>query len=120
MMNAESRGESSGVDEDLRIAARVHRIVAERATIEQAKGILMFVCGIDADAAFDVLRTQSLHHNVQLTYLAEQVIADLVDLSRSKAALDRPHSRLLLMTAYQRVAEIAVRQAAKQPPVGLG
>jgi GAF domain-containing protein len=45
-----------------------------RATIEQAKGILMSRHKITADAAFDRLRTASSHRNVKLRALAEEVV----------------------------------------------
>jgi ANTAR domain len=51
------------------------------ALIEQAKGMLMFVYGIDADTPFDVLRRQSQQHNVKLRLIAEQTLKDLVELS---------------------------------------
>lgn len=45
-----------------------------RAAIEQAKGIVMGARGVDADAAFDVLRIASQHRNTRLRELAEQVV----------------------------------------------
>ena len=41
-----------------------------RAPIEQAKGVLMAMRGIDADEAFDVLRVQSQETNVPVRVLA--------------------------------------------------
>ena len=46
--------------------------------------MLMFVYGLDADAAFDALRSQSQEHNVKLVLIAEQVVKDLVDLAKNK------------------------------------
>ena len=39
-------------------------ITERRALIEQSKGMLMFVYGINADAAFELLRRQSQNDNV--------------------------------------------------------
>ena len=49
--------------------------MASRAVIEQAKGVLMAVRGIDEHAAFDWLRMTSQNRNVKLRSIAEQVIA---------------------------------------------
>ena len=54
-----------------------------RALIEQTQGMLMFVYGIDADGAFQLLRWQSQQHNVKLRLIAEQISKDLVELSRA-------------------------------------
>jgi hypothetical protein len=45
-----------------------------RAAIEQAKGVLMYVYRIQADAAFELLRWRSQESNVKLRALAEQVL----------------------------------------------
>jgi AmiR/NasT family two-component response regulator len=45
-----------------------------RDVIGQAKGILMATRHVDADTAFDLLRTTSQHRNVKLRAIAEQVI----------------------------------------------
>lgn len=66
-----------------RITDAVREITGRRAVIEQAKGILMFVYGIDADDAFDILRRQSQEHNVKLSLVVEQIMKDLVELSRT-------------------------------------
>ena len=73
-----------GLDDEQRITEALGAIIERRAVIEQAKGMLMMVYGIAADEAFDVLRQQSQDHNVKLVLLAEQVVTDLVELSRTK------------------------------------
>ena len=50
-----------------------------RAVIEQAKGMLMFVFHIDADEAFDVLRSHSQERNIKLCLVAEQIQKDLLE-----------------------------------------
>jgi PAS domain S-box-containing protein len=56
------------------ITARVAEITENRAVIEQAKGMLMLVYGLEEDAAFDLLRWRSQSSNVKLRRLAEIVI----------------------------------------------
>jgi hypothetical protein len=61
--------------EDL-ISARVAEITEHRAIIEQAKGMLMLVYGLDDEAAFDLLRWRSQSSNVKLRRLAEKIVED--------------------------------------------
>ena len=56
-------------------AGTVVGAMASRASIEQAKGVLMAQRGIDADAAFALLATTSQDTNVKLREVAAQVIA---------------------------------------------
>ena len=72
-----ARSPGDDVDEQQQITDAVTAISERRAVIEQAKGMLMLAFGIDADAAFDVLRQQSQHHNVKLRAFAEQLTKDL-------------------------------------------
>ena len=89
------------------ISDAVKAIADNRAVIDQAKGILMFIYGIDHDQAFHLLRWQSQQHNVKLRLLAEQIVKDLVELSRSTPSAHRHDSDNLLLTAHQRVADVA-------------
>lgn len=86
-----------------RISTVVAEIAESRAAIEQAKGMLMVVYGIDAEAAFDLLRWRSQQANVKLRLLAEQVVRDFLGLAQA----GRDHSRAaydnLLLTAERRV-----------------
>jgi hypothetical protein len=61
------------------ITARVAEITEHRAVIEQAKGMLMLVYGLDEDAAFDLLRWRSQSTNVKLRRLAEHVVGSFRD-----------------------------------------
>jgi AmiR/NasT family two-component response regulator len=45
-----------------------------RAVIDQAKGIVMALRGVDAGAAFGVLVARSQQENVKLRVVAEQVV----------------------------------------------
>jgi hypothetical protein len=51
--------------------------VAARAVIEQAKGAVMLVYGLDADEAFAILRVRSQETNTKLRVLAANVAAEL-------------------------------------------
>lgn len=60
------------VDDQLRRAVESH------AVIDQAKGVLMLVYGIDGEAAFELLRWSSQQRNVKLLALAERVVGAAV------------------------------------------
>jgi hypothetical protein len=57
--------------------AGLREAMASRATIEQAKGIIMGSLGVDAERAFAVLVQQSQHQNRKLREVAEDLVADL-------------------------------------------
>ncbi len=52
-------------------------IVADRAVIEQAKGMLMVIYSVDEDAAFEILRWRSQSLNVKLHSVAAALIGQL-------------------------------------------
>jgi hypothetical protein len=58
-----------------RIDRAVAEVVANRATIEQAKGALALAYGFDGDAAIALLRWWSSHRNVKVNVLAERLVA---------------------------------------------
>ena len=93
-----------------RVSQRVEQIVENRAIIDQAKGMLMFVYGISADDAFEILRWQSQEHNVKLRLIAEQILKDLVQVSQSKGAARQVSFDGLMLTAHHRIAHVAARQ----------
>ena len=84
----------------------ITEIADNRAVIEQAKGVLMYVYQVDADAAFEVLKWRSHETKVNLCALAEQLLADIRTLghddgSRSYGSIfefDR-----LLVTTHERI-----------------
>lgn len=86
-----------------RISEAVGAIAESRAVIEQTKGMLMFVLGVDADRAFEILRWQSQQHNVKLRLIAEQISMDLLELAKSRAPGHRSTLDGLVRTAHQRV-----------------
>ena len=55
----------------------VRRSAESRGTIEQAKGVLMAFLGLDAAAAFELLRRSSQNANVKLRDLAEQLLTTM-------------------------------------------
>jgi hypothetical protein len=109
-------GEKDPVDESGPAADRrevyeaVREIAEQRAVIEQAKGMLMFIYGIDADAAFDLLRWQSQQHNVKLRLIAEQITKDMAELARTTPLQTRIINDRLLLTAHQRIARAIARE----------
>ena len=89
-----------------RIWDEAHENIGRRALIEQTKGMLMFVYGIDADAAFEILRKQSQQHNVKLRLITEQMLKDLVELSQSKGPARRLAVDGVMLTAHQRITQV--------------
>ena len=80
-------------------------IAENRASIEQAKGVLMYIYGIGPAAAFDLLKWRSQEGNVKLRALAERVLADVLNLKHDKGApLSRATFDELFLAAHQRVA----------------
>lgn len=94
------------------ITEAVAEIAENRAAIEQAKGILMLVYRIQADAAFDLLKWRSQETNVKLRVLAEQLIADVRALEYDETVPPRSTFDRVLLTAHQR---IRARAAGKLP-----
>jgi len=97
-------------DDEAQMSEAVREIAEQRAFIEQAKGMLMFIYGLDEHAAFDLLRWQSQQHNVKLRALAEQVVKDIAELGKRKPLENRLDHDKVLLTAHQRVANVARRQ----------
>jgi PAS domain S-box-containing protein len=87
------------VEEDVQraVSEELEVIVAHRAVIEQAKGMLMAVYDLHADSAFEVLRWRSQELNVKLHDVAREIVAQLPGLlnldGRKHASVDH-----LLMT----------------------
>ncbi|MFI5536383.1 ANTAR domain-containing protein [Nocardia sp. NPDC051900] len=77
-------------------------MIDARAVIEQAKGVVMFVYGVNADQAFRVLRWRSQETNIKIRALAEQLVADVVAMG---GALVQQRTRFdhLLLTLHHRV-----------------
>ncbi|MFJ9365761.1 PAS and ANTAR domain-containing protein [Nocardia sp. NPDC101769] len=80
----------------------LHELYAARAVIEQAKGAIMLVYGVSAEAAFRVLTWRSQETNTKLRTLAAQLMEDLQALADGAKPI-RTHFDHLLLTAHERV-----------------
>ncbi|WP_233608702.1 ANTAR domain-containing protein [Nocardia stercoris] len=81
---------------------QVPDLVESRASIEQAKGVLIRIYGISADQAFKVLVWLSQESNTRVRDLAEQLMAELPRLPVAQdttvAAFDH-----ILLTLHERI-----------------
>ncbi|MFF0487820.1 PAS and ANTAR domain-containing protein [Nocardia sp. NPDC004068] len=77
-------------------------MVASRAPIEQAKGILSMIYELDSDQAFAVLKWRSQHTNVKIRELALQLVHDARHLEPNRAGLRMRFDHVLL-TVHERV-----------------
>lgn len=87
---------------DALVTARLAEFTENRASIEQAKGMLMLVYGIDGDAAFNLLKWLSQEGNIKLRLLAEQISAEFRDNGAASLG-SRSSFDHLLLTAHRRV-----------------
>jgi ANTAR domain/PAS fold len=87
------------------LTAEVAKITQSRAAIEQAKGMLMAIYGIDSQAAFDLLRWRSQVTNVKLRPLAEQIATDFLAVAHDEALPQRSVYDNLLLTAHHRIQD---------------
>lgn len=83
-------------------------LFAARAAIEQAKGALMLVYGVDADQAFKLLLWRSQQTNTKLRALAAQLVSELTTASGEIAGLRR-HFDHLMLTVHERVGSTPER-----------
>ena len=78
------------------ISRELADILAHREIIEQAKGVLMAVYSLTADAAFGILRWRSQECNVKLWTIADQVVTDVPALLNVQPASRAPVDHYLL------------------------
>ena len=71
-------------------------IVAHREVIEQAKGMLMAIYELDAEAAFSILKWRSQQLNVKLHDVAAKLVADLPSLLQSNLTGRTPVDHYLM------------------------
>ncbi|MBV9515826.1 MAG: PAS and ANTAR domain-containing protein [Mycobacteriaceae bacterium] len=86
------------------LTAEVEKITKSRASIEQAKGMLMAIYGIDSSAAFDLLKWRSQEANVKLRPLAEQIVTDFSAVAHDEALPARSVYDNVLLTAQERIS----------------
>jgi hypothetical protein len=79
-------------------------IVENRAVIEQAKGMIMVIYGVDENTAFDLLKWRSQENNVKLRALAENVATQFAALSQQDAHPLRSAFDNVLLTAHLPIA----------------
>jgi PAS domain S-box-containing protein len=79
-----------GVGDELQV------IVAHREVIEQAKGMLMAVYAVSAEAAFSILKWRSQELNVKLHDVAAKLVADLSSLLQSNLTARTPVDHYLM------------------------
>jgi PAS domain S-box-containing protein len=82
--------ESFNTDVQQSISDEIQIIVSHRATIDQAKGMLMVIYQFSADAAFAVLKRRSQQLNTKLLIVAEKLIAELPDLLDARPVMRAP------------------------------
>jgi hypothetical protein len=90
-------------DHQQSVTEAVAEIAESRSSIEQAKGMLMLVYRIDAEAAFDLLKWRSQAGNVKLRAIAEQIVADFTSLTYRDVLPSRSRYDELLLTAHDRI-----------------
>lgn len=78
------------------------KVIEARAVIEQAKGALRLVYGINDEQAFSLLRWRSQQTNTKVRALAAQLLAELDTLTSASAGLRGEFDHLLL-TVHQRI-----------------
>jgi PAS domain S-box-containing protein len=89
---------TEGFNADLQetISDKVQAIVSHREIIDQAKGMLMAIYQLSADAAFEVLKWRSQEHNIKLATVAQRLVSELPDLLNANPATRRPIDHYLL------------------------
>jgi PAS domain S-box-containing protein len=75
-----------------------------RATIEQAKGVLMYVYRVSPDQAFRVLQWRSQETNTKLRELAKQLLDEVNTIATPPATIQSQFDHLLL-TVHERVPD---------------
>jgi PAS domain S-box-containing protein len=88
--------ESSHADLQELINDELEVIVSHRQVIDQAKGMLMAIYRLSADAAFGLLRWRSQELNVKLSTVAEKMVVELPDLLNAQSAMRAPIDHYLL------------------------
>ncbi len=82
----------------------LRKLQTDRAVIDQAKGMLILLYGVDDESAFDMLRRRSQSTNVKLRAPAGQLVSDYRALSNGEALPPRWVYEKTLMIIHERIA----------------
>ena len=80
-------------------------IAANRVVIERVKGLLMFVYGVDADTAYELLRLRARSIRASLRDMSEQLVADFGALSADERSDLQSACDRLLITVHERLSK---------------
>lgn len=80
------------------------KLIEARAVIEQAKGALRLVYGMNDEQAFKLLQWRSQENNTKLRALATQLVAELGTLASVTSALRNEFDHVI-MTVHERAAD---------------
>jgi len=89
------------------VNAAMGSALKNRAGIEQVKGAIMMVYGLDADAAFAVLRGHSQVYNIKLTAIVAAVLSAFQERGTAEAVTRGELDRMLWDAAHQSVSDPA-------------
>jgi hypothetical protein len=98
--------DSFNADLQQSITDELQVIVSHREVIDQAKGMLMLIYQLSADAAFAVLVWRSQELNVKLATVAEKLVAELPDLVNAHQAMRAPIDHYLLTLTLPKEAPV--------------
>ena len=98
--------DSFNADLQQSITDELQVIVSHREVIDQAKGMLMLIYQLSADAAFAVLVWRSQELNVKLATVAEKLVAELPDLVNAHPAMRAPIDHYLLTLTLPKEAPV--------------
>jgi hypothetical protein len=98
--------DSFNADLQQSITDELQVIVSHREVIDQAKGMLMLIYQLSADAAFAVLVWRSQELNVKLATVAEKLVAELPDLVNAHPAMRAPIDHYLLTLTLPKEASV--------------
>jgi GAF domain-containing protein len=85
-ITARALGDYARVRSEEEVSNGLRDAMAHRAPIEQAKGMLMAMHGIDADAAFAMLSTQSQKENRKVRDIAREFVSEVSDSTASDSS----------------------------------
>lgn len=102
-IDATPSAQTGAREQQARVSEAVAEIAEARSGIEQAKGMLMLIYRISADAAFELLKWRSQETNVKLRALTEQIAKDFLELDYQELLPHRSVYDRLLLTAHLRV-----------------